>query len=759
MRKLLLFLATTLFMGNALWAAPQDLGAATISVRGDAPPLEVASTVLQEEVARRTGVQWQIAEGASQSGASVTLALAADGAPGAEGFTIATGADGKVSITGADARGVLFGVGYFLRQLDWGKGKVSLPEPLNVSSKPEYAIRGHQLGYRARANSWDAWTVEQFDQFIRELALFGTNAIENIPFQDDQVSPHNKVSREEMNRELGRICDKYDLDYWVWVPADYDLKDPAKREEALRAHEAFYADCPRLNGVFFPGGDPGSNHPQEVMPFLQDISVLLQKHHPNAKVWLSPQGFNMEETDYMFTWLAEHKPEWFGGVVGGPGSPPLEGLRERLDKRYMLRDYPDITHIVRCQYPVPNLDQAFALTLGRECIMARPLAYKEIHARTAPHTDGFISYTDGVHDDPNKILWSQLAWDSSQDPRDIMVDYCRFFFGAPVAERAADGLLALERNWDGPIHNNGSIEGTLALWQQLEAEHPELEDNWRWQMYVTRGYYDAYTRARLFYERALEDEANAQLAQAEGKTPQQAMDAALAVLNRAVSEPTRPELRDRIIALYADLFKSISLQSDTEHYQASGPERGASLEFLDYPLNNRFWLEDEFKKVGEMSDAAAQWARLEELRTWENPGPGSFYDDLGHLARSPHVVWEEGMEPRSGGFAWWDEGHSRTRLSWQITMWPRNGLKYTDLDQDAKYTLRFTSSGDMKAFADEVELKAIRYGKVEAELKEYEVPQEVLKDGELLVTLEPQRLPGVNWRQQPRLAEAWLIKH
>ena len=65
----------------------------------------------------------------------------------------------------------------------------ALPESLDIATSPAYPIRGHQLGYRARANSYDAWDAEKYQQYIRELMLFGTNCIENIPFEDSQSSP------------------------------------------------------------------------------------------------------------------------------------------------------------------------------------------------------------------------------------------------------------------------------------------------------------------------------------------------------------------------------------------------------------------------------------------------------------------------------------------------------------------------------------------------------------------------------------------
>src|SRR5579872_51178 len=79
-------------------------------------------------------------------------------------------------IAGADPRGALFGVGKLLRALECRKGSVRLAAPLDLTTAPRYPIRGHQLGYRATANSYDAWSPAQFDRYIRELALFGTNA-------------------------------------------------------------------------------------------------------------------------------------------------------------------------------------------------------------------------------------------------------------------------------------------------------------------------------------------------------------------------------------------------------------------------------------------------------------------------------------------------------------------------------------------------------------------------------------------------------
>lgn len=729
-------------------------------VTGEGETFRVPAQVLVEEITRRTGINWTIGAKSGEAG-SITFRLAApaDGA-GAEGFRIVTetGAAPRITVSAAGRRGALFGVGYLLRHLDWSPGRIAAAQPLNVTQSPQYAIRGHQLGYRAQANSYDAWDEALYDQYIRELAFFGTNCIENIPFQDERPTPIMPLSRPEMNRVLAKICDKYDVDYWVWTPADFDLTDAGKRAAALKFHEAFYKECSRLDALFFPGGDPGDNHPREVMPFLADVAAILARYHPKARIWMSLQGFEGEKTDYVFDWLKERKPQWFGGLVAGPGSPPLADLRARLDPRYPLRDYPDITHVVRCQYPERNLDPVFALTAGREPINPRPLFYASVFAETAPYTNGFLSYSDGCHDDVNKVLWSSLAWNSKRTPRSILVEYARCFFSVADAEAIADGILALEKNWDGSLRDNSTVPATLARWQGLEKGHPELAANWRWQMLLIRAFYDAYQRERLLYETALEQEAYREIEQKPGRLPAEAIDAALRVLARARSEPVRPDLHARLVTLFDELYRSIRFQSSVEKYHAIHPQRGCMLDFLDYPLNNRFWLEDEFHKVRTLPDLERRWQRLEELRTWEDPGPGSFYDDIGHVGRSPHAAGrpERGADARPS-YWWFDNGMSRLRLSWLVTGAP-GSLDYEHLDPKATYVLRFSGFGELKPRANGRPLEPTRYETAMNTFKEFPVPADLLKGGRLAVTFDDVHREGVNWRQQPRLAEAWLIR-
>ena len=774
-----------------------DLARAVVVVRpGKLPPAEkMAASILVDELAKKTAVRLAVqASWPERAEAVIAISTRDDrsfwssrvprregeGLPEArpEGFAIrvVSGMPGTtgpaVFVTGADARGTMYGVGRLLREIRWAKGQIRLDASFDLATAPAYAIRGHQLGYRAAANAYDAWTPERYEQYVRELVIFGANCIENIPSQDTRQSKLMPIPREEMNLKLAEICAKYDVDHWIWTPAVFSLKDEKRRAAELDKHEAFYKACPRLDAVFFPGGDPGHNPAELVMPFLKDLAARLARHHPKAGVWISLQGFDAKQIDAFYDYVKRHEPTWLAGVVAGPSSPPIPETRVRLPQRYRLRWYPDVTHCVLCQFEMHYWDPAFALTLGREPVNPRPQEYAQIFRFWAPHTDGFLTYSDGINDDVNKMVWSQLGWDPERDVRQTLIEYGRFFFGPATAELAADALLGLENNWKGSLAMNGSVIGVLRLWEALATTTPGIEgdwrnapENWRFQLHLFRACYDAYIRARLLHETALEDRALAVLSDAERLGADQAMDRAIAILDQDQTTLFRPPWLAAIDALAESLFKTIGFQTSVERFGASGYERGAVMDQINRPLNNRWWLEDQFAEIRKLPGEPDKLARLATIRTWEAPGPGSFYDDVGHVGKSPHVVQTEGantdpemMRHDSFSHSWWDEGKSRRRLSWIHHMrWPA-GLRYEALDSKAEYTIRLTGNGEPKLRADGVLLEPSKTSKKIGEFKEYPVPKALTADGKLTLTFDPIDESHLNWRQHSHVAEVWLLK-
>ena len=197
-------------------------------------PERKAVSLLIDSVRERTRITWPSVAASPGAGQPVvTIQRAASGTPlPAEGYRLRTfdngGAPG-VEIIGNDERGVLFGVGGLLRALEMRRDSVTLPGTLDIQTAPKYALRGHQLGYRPKTNSYDAWNVPMWESYIRDLAVFGANAIELIPPRSDDAadSPHFPLPPMQMMVEMSRLAKEYGLQCWIWYPAmDPDYSEP-----------------------------------------------------------------------------------------------------------------------------------------------------------------------------------------------------------------------------------------------------------------------------------------------------------------------------------------------------------------------------------------------------------------------------------------------------------------------------------------------------------------------------------------------------
>src|SRR5262245_56853326 len=339
-------------------------------------PENKAVSMLIEEIEKRTQIRLaRSTTWLNPSRPSIQIQRAAVPNVGSEGYHIVV-VGKSVSVTGTDARGVLFGVGHLLRTLVLTKGSIAILQTLNITTAPKYVLRGHQLGYRPKTNSYDGWTLRMWEQYIRDLAVFGTNAIELIPPRSDDAadSPHFPLPQIETMIGMSRICDEYGLDVWIWYPAmDENYADPKTVEFALNEWGAVFRKLPRVDAVFVPGGDPGHTQPKVLMALLERQTANLHRYHPKATMWVAPQSFS-EQWMNEFLGLVKTEPRWLGGIVYGPQTRlSLPQLRAAIPRKYPLRHYPDVTHSRHCQFPVPNWDTAFALTEGREVINPRPM--------------------------------------------------------------------------------------------------------------------------------------------------------------------------------------------------------------------------------------------------------------------------------------------------------------------------------------------------------------------------------------------------
>jgi hypothetical protein len=522
-----------------------------------------------------------------------------------------------ICAAGHDVRGTLFAVGRILRNLKMSRDTVSIDVDYKIATAPRWGLRGHQLGYRAKTNSYDAWDVPMWEQYYRDMVVFGMNAIELIPpkSDDDDDSPHLPKPQLEMMVLMSQLAADYGLDVWAWWPAiDGDYKDPKVVQGAIAEWGEVLSKLPKIDVIFVPGGDPGNTHPEILMKFMEKQKKNLNKYHPNAEMWLSPQGFDWRSRregwmPAFIKIMQEEQPAWLDGIVFGPQiKMSLPELRSLIPAKYPIRRYPDITHCRSSQYAVPNWDKAYSRTEGREPINPRPRAYAKIFRDLQNYAMGFITYSEGCNDDVNKIIWSCLGWDPEMKVEDILREYSRYFISGRYEEKFAEGLLGLEKNWEGKTLENENSYATLALFQEMERNAtPQEKLNWRFQQGLYRAYYDSYIKQRLMYETELEDQAKAVLASIDqGSSEEAAIKEAQAIVDKATTEPVAQELRARVFELAEALYQSIRMQLSVDRYQAIRIGRGANLDEIDKPLTGlrdiRRYLERRRKSSSLKSD-------------------------------------------------------------------------------------------------------------------------------------------------------------
>jgi hypothetical protein len=750
-----------------------DLTEATIVL--DEPSGDVherkAVESLVAEVRRRAGVEWPLAHQSPQHKPAVILSLKGRGP--AEGYSVAvrrSRGPARVVIAGNDIRGRLFGIGRLLRVINTSPGTVTVDADLNLTSAPQVALRGHQLANRPKSNSYDAWDKARFEQYLRDLIIFGANALEIIPsITADDVSPSNEimpVEPWEMTLFLAETARQYGLLVCMWVPnIEEDILTSQGRDAALEKRRRLYEACERVDHVFVPGGDPGNLHPRDFMAVVAEHAALVKSLHPECKMWVSHQNFRGEALRYFYRHLQTEQPDWLDGVVYGPWvEDTFKHTREAVPDKYALRRYPDICHTIRCQYPVPAWDQAFAITANREPVNPCPTQHAHIHNLFADLAVGFITYSDGIADDVNKFIWNIMGWDRDADIRAALTEYGRVYISQDLADEIAAGILALERNWQGPLADNDAVGETLVQWQALEQQaQAEVRANWRFQQMLLRAYFDAQVQARLCFERGLESDALRALAEAPRRGADQAAACAMAILARADAENPQAEWLARIDDLADDLWQSIGAQLTVERHHAQAWERGAMVTTLHWPLNNRRWIERDLAAV-EKQGEPAKLAAIRRIVEWEDPGPGGCYDNLGQRWQEPHLIVEPGWESDPGFvLSAQDEFNAAPddRLSWQCQAQTLFGaplrMRYEGLDPGASYRLRITYAGRYRATAT---LVANQRYEIHGPLGpsdpiapvEFDLPRDATAAGTL--ELEWHRVTG----RGVQVAEVWLIK-
>lgn len=287
-------------------------------------------------------------------------------------------------------------------------------------------------------------------------------------------------------------------------------------------------------------------------------------------------------------------------------------------------------------------------------------------------------------------------------------------------------------------------------------------------MHLFRAYFDAYTQARLIYENKLEANALQWLKQAGQLGVEPAISAAQEVLNQAQSAPTQADLLRKVEHLAERLFESIGYQTSVPKYGASGYERGCMLDYINYPLNNRWWLEDQLALVRQLPNRSQQLEKLQRIVDWEHPGPSGYYEAVGHVGKSLHMIklqnagdsmrhYYDLPMPTQRNIG---PERNKLRISFHVYHDDLPSLKYNALDPHANYTVKLFAQRESPLKIDGQLAKKIRTGEQFDQVveQEFEVPSSALEDGKIELTWAPLDEKHLNWRQRHYVTDIWVIR-
>lgn len=733
-------------------AAPEttiSLHSACVTGAGAAAP---AAALLRRRLAER---------GTSEADCATRIRFQPQPTRAREGFAIAR-RGAVITVRAATKRGFVYGAGWLLRHADG----LTLSLPANVAEAPVQAIRGTQIGYRFKNNSYDAWTPAMLARRIEDFALWGANRIQIVaPKSDDAASsPLSPVPVETAVREMARGAHRLGLDVALFYPLLHDYDGGEADRAEIAAFSDLVATFPALNAVYLPGGDPGHTPPERLLPLAERLAQTLRAHFPRSELLISTQGFDAKRLEAFYAALAA-RPPWLTGIFIGPQTRESVAMHlRRIGGSYPVELYPDTAHTMHAQLPVPDWHPAFALTEGREPVNPRPRAQAAIFAHLAPGTRGAVSYSEGVNDDWNVHQWLRMGWDPDVEPEAIAADYARFYVG----DLAFAPLPAmLEAGWRGDPAANEGIDATLSA---IDAIHPAPWAEWHIDLYRYRAVYDALVRERWRLAAARQAEALYSLRHAPAVGAEAAVAAARFAYGRPESQRAA-ELHRRLQELADRLWRSARMQLSVARYGASHWERGANLDRAMIDLDDRVAVEREMAAALALPTEQARPERLAAIGDPSGMARLALYDDLGdpgnesHLVRGPGYpddpqLWNTAIDGVADHIP--NEGWRMAELSYAEALYEQPlTLRYAGLERDRRYRLRYTRAGEDYALpltltANGVRLTVPEARTVNPQRTELDLPSSLVREGEL--TLRFTRPPGLGGSGRGlQIAQVWLI--
>lgn len=458
--------------------------------------------------------------------AELRIDLALKSGIGKEGFTIADGENGTIGIIGNEERGLLFGVGKFLRSSGYEERSFT-PGAWRGTSVPSCPVRGIYFATHFY-NFYHNAPVAEIERYVEELGLWGFNVVSvwfDMHHYKGINDPEAKLMIERLRRVLG-AANKVGMGAALTTLANEAY---AGSPEELRAdwtigHDGYTRPLPHYHVEICPnkpGGmdlilkwrremfdvfsdlnvdnvwiwpyDSGGCTCSKCAPWgangflraARPISALIRQQWPSAKTVLATWLFDRLTTGEwkgLATAMAKDK-SWVDYIMvdtrrGLPSPLLTQGALGNMP----LLDFPEIS--------MWNMGP-----WGAYGANPLPGRFERLWNSVKERVAGGFPYSEGIYEDINKALYAQFYWKANQSSLETLRGYITFEYSAAVVPDILSVIKIFENNHtrhrDGAWPDEKALEA-YEIVKRVDAKlTPKVRDSWRWRLVYLRARIDA----------------------------------------------------------------------------------------------------------------------------------------------------------------------------------------------------------------------------------------------------------------------------
>ena len=516
-----LIVSSLLACALPLSAAP----AKSISISLSAKPSKVvehAGQILSRQVTRRCKSSIM-----NNGVADVNIELAIDPQLSAEGYGITTTPDGATRIMGGDERGLIYGVGKFLRTSHFDVEGFTPGTWFGVST-PACPVRGVYFATHFN-NFYEAAPLEEVREYVDELALWGVNHLQ-VTFPRWHFTGFEDPAAQKALERLKQIMRSAKLagmkatlliaanDDFKSTPAEFlrvPVPDPLKRRGDFgvnlcpsnpKAHALLMKDWARLLNEFTDIGldavefwpyDEGGCGCTNCWPWgargfpklSRDLSRIARDKFPGIKVILSTWTFDTPpagEWEGLEQFIATDR-SWVDYIQADSHEDfPRYPIEHGVPGELPLLNFPEISMWGQSPWggyganPLPDRlqrlwNQARKKPAGR-------FPYSAL--------SGGFPYSEGIYEDINKAVCAQLYWDGNRPTIETIREYVAFEFSPDVVDAVTKAVTLLEINHERRKIGSSAQDAFRLLEDSEQKMTPQARKSWRWRILYLRALID-----------------------------------------------------------------------------------------------------------------------------------------------------------------------------------------------------------------------------------------------------------------------------